>query len=68
MFIKPEELNAVFKENGLQNKEIKGTKRPDKLIRLVKDIRQYKKGKLSAAELQQFSVNAVTGIEIVRIC
>jgi 2-polyprenyl-6-hydroxyphenyl methylase/3-demethylubiquinone-9 3-methyltransferase len=50
MFVKPEELNTSLEEHGLQNKEIKGTKRAGILLPFLKNIRQYQTGRLSAAE------------------
>ncbi len=50
IFITPEELKASLERHGLQHMEINGTK-PANPIQMFKTMRQYKKGKISPAEL-----------------
>jgi 2-polyprenyl-6-hydroxyphenyl methylase/3-demethylubiquinone-9 3-methyltransferase len=51
MFITPEELTASLERYGLQNKDVKGTKPAGNPVKMLMNLRQYNKGKMTAAEL-----------------
>jgi 2-polyprenyl-6-hydroxyphenyl methylase/3-demethylubiquinone-9 3-methyltransferase len=51
MFITPEELTASMERYGLLNKDIKGTKPAGNPLKIVMKLRQYNKGRMTAAEL-----------------
>ncbi len=51
MFITPEELTASMERHGLLNKDIKGTKPAGNPLKILMKLRQYNKGRMTAAEL-----------------